>query len=104
MAFYLVTAIPKEKKLDELRDKLRERAFIDYEPFGRALTRALKNARIHDDGTAAWEEEDYCTPPLKQERAAVLDRYFTNLEVEKVDEGEGWRRIEDLPMLLGELG
>jgi len=46
-----------------------------------------------------WEEEDYCRPPLAQERAAVLDRYFEALAVEAVAEGTGWQRIAELPPL-----
>jgi hypothetical protein len=45
----------------------------------------------------AWEEEDYCTPPLAQERTAVLEDYFQDLRVEKVKEGEGWSKIDVLP-------
>jgi hypothetical protein len=33
------------------------------------------------------------------ERAAVLDTYFTDLSVERVEEGAGWARIADLPAL-----
>jgi hypothetical protein len=51
------------------------------------------------NATAVWEEEDYCSPPLAQEREAVLDAYFDQIEVEEVDEGQGWERIESLPSL-----
>ena len=44
-----------------------------------------------------WEEEDYCSPPLKQEREAVFDKYFLDLKTEKVAEGEGWKKIKNLP-------
>jgi hypothetical protein len=46
-----------------------------------------------------WEEEDYCEPPLAEERAAVLDRYFEGLTVEPVIQGTGWALIQDLPPL-----
>jgi hypothetical protein len=59
----------------------------------------LRDARIAEDGFAIWEEEDYCRPPLAQERAAVLDRHFDELTVEPVREGEGWGRIRTLPRL-----
>lgn len=54
---------------------------------------------MDERGVAVWEEEDYCTPPLAQERAAVLDRYFDDLAVESVRPGAGWERIEELPRL-----
>jgi len=46
-----------------------------------------------------WEEEDYCRPPLAQEREAVLDRYFDQISVEAVAEGTGWALIEPFPAL-----
>jgi hypothetical protein len=51
---------------------------------------------------AVWEEEDYCRPPLAQEREAMLDTYFRDLRVEPVQEGDGWEKIEDLPRLFPE--
>jgi hypothetical protein len=68
--------------MDDLEAKLSEQAFMGLEPFGRALTASLERARRLPDGTAVWEEEDYCRPPLAQEREAVLDHYFEELSVE----------------------
>lgn len=99
MAHYLVRAKPKSERLSELHDRLAEQAFIDLRPFGKALTHSLTEARAQADGTAVWEEEDYCSPPLAQERAAVLDRYFDDIMVEPVNAGEGWNRIGRLPKL-----
>jgi hypothetical protein len=99
MAHYLVRAKPKMDLLPELHQRLRESAFINLRPFGKGLTESLNNARIERDGTAIWEEEDYCSPPLAQERAAVLDLYFDAITVELVERGDGWQRIESLPKL-----
>jgi hypothetical protein len=99
MAYYLVRAKPKLERLAELHTRLCEDAFIDLRPFGKALTHSLKEARTQPDGTAIWEEEDYCSPPLAQERAAVLDMYFDEITVEQVNAGEGWKMIEALPTL-----
>jgi hypothetical protein len=70
-------------------------------PFGTALQHGLENARLdaQEKGLVVWEEEDYCNPPLAQERAAVLDSYFTDLHVEHVQKDDGWTRIEALPRL-----
>lgn len=103
MAFYLVPAQPFEERLDDLREKLKQEAFRDLRPFGRTLSHSLRNARRRPDGTIVWEEEDYCTPPLAQEREAVLDRYFSSIDVEPVAEGQGWTRIQTLPPLFPEL-
>jgi hypothetical protein len=99
MAFYLVTAVPKHGRIDELGMRLARGEFASLQPFGRALTTSLRGARIRRDGIAVWEEEDYCQPPLAEERAAVLDDYFHDLRVEPVTEGEGWDRIRSLPRL-----
>jgi hypothetical protein len=103
MAHYLVTAMPVEKNLESLREKLQEEAFISLRPFGRALTYSLVNAKWREDGYAVWEEEDYCSPPLKEEREAVLDKYFEDIQVEEVEKGKGWSRISRLPRLFPEL-
>ena len=97
MAYYLVRANLREELRDELAEKLEDKAFIKLRPFGQSLTRGLEGARQQADGRVVWEEEDYCSPPLAMERAAVLDHYFTNIEVETVREDEGWSRIADLP-------
>jgi len=104
MAQYLVTARPKGERLHKLLELLQERAFESLRPFGHSLTYSLTNARIKEDGFAVWEEEDYCSPPLAEERAAVLDEYFEDLAVIRVGEGEGWEEIETLPRLFPELG
>jgi hypothetical protein len=54
---------------------------------------------MQENGIAIWEEEDYCVPPLAQERGAVLDTYFQDLNVEPVDQNKGWERINSLPRL-----
>jgi hypothetical protein len=102
VAFYLVSAVPKHGVIEQLGERLARDEFAGMKPFGRSLTHALRNARIRWDGVAVWEEEDYCTPPLAQEREAVLDGYFTALRVEPVSEGEGWKKIEELPRLFPE--
>jgi hypothetical protein len=99
MAYYLVRAKPKPERLSELQDRLQQSAFIGLRPFGKALTHSLKEARTQSEGFAIWEEEDYCSPPLAEERAAVLDNYFDEISVERVDAGEGWKRIKALPKL-----
>ncbi len=103
MAYYLVTAQPKAELAQELRERLDSGEIQEMQPFGQSLHHGLENARLQADGTAIWEEEDYCIPPLAQERAAVLDDYFSDIKVERVQEGAGWQRIEDLPGLLESL-
>jgi hypothetical protein len=102
MAHYLVTAKPRVGRLGDLATNLRKHAYASMRPFGKAMTYSLENSRLLDDGRATWEEEDYCTPPLAQERAAALDEFFDELEVTPVQEGAGWKKIETLPRLFPE--
>jgi hypothetical protein len=99
MAYYLVKAKAVTNLLDELKGRLEGDDIRGMRPFGQALDYSLRNARVDNDGWAVWEEEDYCHPPLAMERAAVLDTYFTDLTVEKVEKGIGWKHIEHLPEL-----
>jgi hypothetical protein len=98
MAHYLVKARPPAN-LDALREQLDSGAIEQMRPFGSELNQALRNARIDPNGWAVWEENCYCSPPLAQERAAVLDHYFTDLSTETLNKGEGWAQIEHLPSL-----
>ncbi|MFQ5847432.1 MAG: hypothetical protein ACE5IQ_07105 [Candidatus Methylomirabilales bacterium] len=99
MAYYLVWAKAKLERLPELETLLAQKAFEGLRPFGQALSAGLGGARVGVDGIAVWEEEDYCSPPLAMERAAVLDTYFDDIRVEAVKPGEGWSRIRELPRL-----
>ncbi|MBL8062329.1 MAG: hypothetical protein JNK32_04875 [Anaerolineales bacterium] len=101
MAYYLVKAKYHNNLLAELRKRLDSGEIQKMRPFGQALHYGLDQARLdpEQNGFAIWEEEDYCRPPLAQERAAVLDTYFTDLQVEVVEEGKGWDRIQSLPKL-----
>jgi hypothetical protein len=99
MAYYLVTATPREEHLQDLEARLARDEFVPLRPFGTALSQSLRDARRRPDGVAVWEEEDYCRPPLAEERAAVLDQYFDGIDVEPVRRGAGWTQIDDLPRL-----
>jgi len=102
MAIWLVKAKPKYEKLQELRARINSGELSAMRPFGTSLDDGLRNAKLkREDGYAYWEEEDYCRPPLAQERKAVLDDYFYDLSVvEDVREnGKAWLRIDGLPSI-----
>ncbi len=99
MAYYLVKAKAHEDLLTELSGRLGSGEIHSMRPFGPALDFSLRNARVDADGWAVWEEEDYCRPPLAMERAAVLDTYFHDLSVERVEQDQGWKQIGALPRL-----
>jgi len=99
MAYYLVQAKPIDELLIELRQRLDSGEIKVMKPFGQALQYGLDHARLQENGIAIWEEEDYCVPPLAQERAAILDTYFKELHVDRVQQTEGWKKIESIPRL-----
>ena len=102
MTFYLVRAKPKKDQLQSLQKELHSGKISEMRPFGKTLQHSLENARIDTENQdyALWVEEDYCSPPLAMERESVLDRYFTEISVERVEsEEETWKNIEDKPRL-----
>jgi hypothetical protein len=99
VAYYLVQARPVVELLAELRERLDRGEIKVMYPFGQALQYSLENARMQENGEAIWEEEDYCSPPLAQERAAVLDQYFMDLRAERVEKNKGWKQIDPLPRM-----
>ncbi|MBI1730068.1 hypothetical protein HY229_04645 [Candidatus Acetothermia bacterium] len=99
MAHYLVEAKPHLHKLKSLRERLDQGLIKRLKPFGNTLHHSLVNARLKPDGFAVWEEEDYCSPPLAQERAAVLGEFFAKISVKTTREEEGWNEVGELPSL-----
>jgi hypothetical protein len=98
MAFYLVRGELRLGLAEALRERLQKREFQTLRPFGSSLNNALLHAkREPETGAILWEEECYCQVPLAQERAAVLDMYFESLQIERVEQGQGWERIRTLP-------
>lgn len=105
MSHYLVRAKPIPEKMEELRARIARGEIVKMIPFGRGLHNSLSDARWDGGrggggGWALWEELDFCNPPLKIEREAVLDEYFESFKVEPVAQGEGWAQIRTLPRLL----
>jgi hypothetical protein len=104
MTFYLVRAKPKKELLENLHKELNSGKISRMRPFGHALQYSLENARIDTENLdyALWIEEDYCSPPLAMERESVLDQYFNDIAVKRVEleeEEEAWNTINNKPRL-----
>jgi len=102
MALYMVKARPRKELLENLHNDLSSGKISKMRPFGRALQYSLENARIDNESPdyAIWVEEDYCSPPLAMERESVLDQYFNDIAVSRVEsEEEGWNMIKEKPSL-----
>ena len=99
----MVKARPRKELLENLHKDLSSGKISKMRPFGRALQYSLENARIDDNENpdyAIWVEEDYCSPPLAMERESVLDQYFNDIAVSRVEsEEEGWNMIKEKPSL-----
>jgi hypothetical protein len=99
MALYIVRAKPKKELMSDLRKEINSGKISKLRPFGEELQHGLEDARIYT-GYAYWVEEDYCSPPLAMERKSVLDHYFDDITVERIElEEEGWNKIRDIPRL-----
>ena len=99
MTLYVVSAKLKGGLMADLKKELNSGKISKLRPFGEELQHGLENARIHS-GYAFWVEEDYCSPPLAMERKSVLDRYFEDITVERIESREeGGNSIKDRPML-----
>jgi hypothetical protein len=57
MAYYLVSATPRDAHLQDLETRLARDEFMPLQPFGRALSQSLREARRRTDRVAVWEEE-----------------------------------------------
>ena len=102
MAFYMVKAKPRKDLLENLHNDLSSGKIIKMKPFGRSLQYSLENAKIDNKNQdyALWIEEDYCSPPLAMERERVLDQYFDDIVVFRVESEEvGWDSISNKPSI-----
>ena len=98
----MVKAKPRKDLLENLHNDLSSDKIIKMKPFGRSLQYSLKNARIDDENPdyALWIEEDYCSPPLAMERESVLDHYFDDIAVSRIEsDEEGWNSIRAKPSI-----
>ena len=102
--FYLVRATVDLDRASELHRMLRNGELDTKQPFGRALTRGLRDARFDEStGEAVWLEEDTHSPPLSPSQTELLERFFTDITDERVTRTEGRKRLEGLPPLWDEV-
>ena len=92
---------PKSDRLRDLLGNLRKHIYSPMRPFGKAMTYALENARLPEDGYAVWEEEDYCSPPLAQEREAARWMSSSRNSPSRQFGGKGWETGGDSTTVAG---
>ncbi|MGD9533449.1 MAG: hypothetical protein AB7V56_06745 [Candidatus Nitrosocosmicus sp.] len=95
MTFYEVRAKPRDN-ISDLRYDIDHGMIHTLIPFGKSLQRSLENAKVDNNKNAIWIEEDSNDPPLVSEREAVLDRYFSDIQIVAIgSEEDGWSKIKN---------
>ncbi len=93
---YAVTAHLIEGREAEFHRRLTDGTIAAQRPDGMEIVASMRRARITQDGTVRWTELCYCSPPLQHERETVLDRYFSDLRTEPV---EDHARFDGTPLM-----
>ena len=78
---YVVSSCPRLVDLPRLWELLTDGTISRQGPDGREIVASMKRAVVDGD-TVQWSETCYCSPPLKHERSAVYDRFFTDIRIE----------------------
>jgi hypothetical protein len=82
---YAVSAKLIAAHAPEFHKRLTDGSIAAQRPDGAEIVAAMRRARVGSDGAVRWTETCYCPTPLQHERATVLDRYFTGLEIKVID-------------------
>jgi hypothetical protein len=94
VAHYIVRAKPKPEGVGELNQKLRDNAFVGLRPFGKALTHSLKRGTSGNQmGQRSGKKRITVRRRWPKQPEAVLDTYFDEITVERVNAGEGWNGL-----------
>jgi hypothetical protein len=82
---YAVSARLIADRAAEFHKRLTDGSIAAQRPDGGEIVAAMERARVAPDGSVRWIETCYCQTPLRQERATVLDQYFTGIETKPID-------------------
>jgi hypothetical protein len=85
---YKVKAKFNQSKAKEFHKKLTDGIIQKQQPDGLEMVDSMKRATIDDKGYVNWTELCYCPSLLMHERATVLDKYFTDMETESIENHE----------------
>jgi len=78
---YKIKAKFNFEKAKEFLQILTDGTIQKQKPDGQEIVESMNRATIDDDGNVNWTELCYCPKPLMHERATILDKYFTNMEI-----------------------
>lgn len=83
---YEIKAKFNQSKAKEFHQRLTDGTIQKQRPDGPEMVDSMNRATIDDKGFVNWTENCYCSPPLKHERATVLDQYFTDMKIEPIED------------------
>jgi len=83
---YKIKAKFNYDKAKEFHQRLTDGTIQKQLPDGLEMVNSMKRATIDDNGDVNWTELCYCPSPLMHERATVLDQYFTDMEIESIED------------------
>jgi len=103
---YHVRAQPIVAEMSRFWVLLNDGTIEAQEPDGREIVASMRRAVVNG-GRVEWQENCYCSPPLRHERATVYDQFFTAMETgpsvpQEPPEGESfWHYLEDCRVTKG---
>jgi hypothetical protein len=83
---YSVKAKFIEEKMMEFFQMLTDGTIKNQKPDGTEILNSMKRAKITESGIIEWSEMCFCPSPLKHERQTVYDKFFSNMEIEIIDD------------------
>ncbi len=83
---YSIKAKFISEKMKEFFQKLIDGTIENQKPDGTEILSSMKRAKISEPGVIQWSEMCFCSPPLKHERQTVYDKFFSNMEIETIDD------------------
>ena len=83
---YSVKAKFIKEKMKEFFQMLTDGTIENQKPDGTEILNSMKRAKITESGIIEWSEMCFCPSPLKHERQTVYDKFFSNMEIEIIDD------------------
>ena len=83
---YSIKASFIEKNMKGFFQKLTDGSIENQKPDGAEILSSMKRAKIIGTGEIQWSEMCFCPSPLKHERQTVYNKFFSDMEITKIDD------------------
>ena len=84
--FYSIKAKFIQENMKDFFQKLTDGTIENQKPDGTEILNSMKRAKIIEPGIIQWSEMCFCSPPLKHERQTVYDKFFSEMEINNIDD------------------